>query len=64
MIITIKLDLQYPRKAQQDNTNDDTRKRRSDEARNARLQCWLEESVDQSPWNILVDARPHSDRAI
>jgi hypothetical protein len=64
MIITIKLDLQYPREAQQDNANDHTRKRRSGEARSTRLQCWLDESFDQSPWNILVDARPHVDRAI
>jgi hypothetical protein len=64
MTITIKLDLDSPRKAQQDNVKDKPRGRRGDKERSVRLQCWLDEDFGQSPWNVLVDARSHLDSAI
>jgi hypothetical protein len=64
MTITIKLDLDSPRKAQQDKVKDKPRGRQGDKERSARLQCWLDEDSRQSPWNVLVDARPHLDSAI
>jgi hypothetical protein len=56
MIITIKLDLDSLKRPKEDNV-EARKKACSGEERSARLQSWLDEGSDQSPWNILIDAR-------